>query len=100
MRKPVMKIGLQMHMVFPSILKKKDIFKHEWPLLAVDSIGCCPLSSEKQTFRKHNSNMYESRLSASQSFATPMQFDWDGGSQTGWLWGMTFKECEAQKALV
>jgi len=37
--------------------------------------------------------------SVSQPFATPMQFDWDGGSQTGWLLGMTFKECEAQKAL-
>jgi hypothetical protein len=39
------------------------------------------------------------KQSVSQSFATPMQFDWDGGSQTGWLLGMTFKECEAQKAL-
>lgn len=39
------------------------------------------------------------RQSVSQSLATPMQFDWDGGSQTGWLLGMTFKECEVQKAL-
>ena len=47
MRKPVMKIDLQMHMVFPSTLKKKDIFKHEWPLLAVVSIGGCPLLGDK-----------------------------------------------------
>ena len=56
-------------------------------------------SYARRDFKGNEMAVSGQKQSVSQSFATPMQFDWDGESQTGWLLGMTFKEYEVQKAL-
>lgn len=80
-----------------AIICNADIRSDGQCRLSLDSIAALRLLPERHSFQPLIAGVV--KQSVSQSFATPMQFDWDGGSQTGWLLGMTFKECEAQKAL-